>query len=273
MRPWYLACGLALERMRMPRLTYLWSPARPRKANFSARLPTRLPGIAFTARGHAWFRQDLPKYKALPLRTARAAALAGIYEIAKAETEKFDPEAAFHAEQATAVPLTDWQPLDRSPVEVRATLALDLTGEDAAKAERFTESLRGARLDEALAGRHIEFLREVALKDEDTARLWWLHCNLTGESPDTSWTAFTGIVRPLIRIADENDLVTRLVRALLTMNDYFRADPDRLKNLADLAAFAATKVGDDEIARTLATLRQPTQASQSGTNGAVPASP
>lgn len=255
----------------MPRLTDLRSPARSRKANFSARLPTRLPGIAFTARGRAWFRQDLTSYPALPLRTAKAAALAGVYEIAKAKTEKFDPEAAFHAEQATAVPLTDWQPLEKSPVEVRATLALDLTGEDAAKAEQFTESLRGARLDEALAREHIEFLREVALKDEDTARLWWLHCNLTGETPDTSWTAFTDIVRPLIRIADENDPVTRLARALLTMNDYFRADPDRLNNLADLTAFAAGKVSDNEIARTLATLRQPTQASQSGTNGAVSA--
>lgn len=246
---------------------------RSRKANFSARLPTSLPGIAFTARGRAWFRQDLSRYAALPQRTARAAALAGVYEIAKTETEKFGPEAAFHAEQATAVPLTDWHPLEKSPVEVRATLALDLIGEDAMKAERFTESLRGARLDEALARRHIEFLREVALKDEDTARLWWLHCNLTGETPDTSWTVFTGIVRPLIRIADENDPMTRLARNLLTINDYFHADPDRLNNLANLAAFAATKVCDDEIARTLANLRQPTQASQSGTNGAVPASP
>jgi hypothetical protein len=60
-----------------------------------------------------------------------------------------------------------------------------------------------------------------------------------------------------IRIADENGQVTRLARALLTINDYFHADPGRLNNLADLTAFAATKVGDDEIARTLATLRQP----------------
>jgi hypothetical protein len=257
----------------MPSLTDLWSPARSRKADFRARLPTRLPGIAFTARGRAWFRQDRSKYAALPLRTARATALAGVYEIARAKTEEFDPEAAFHAEQATAVSLTDWQPLEKSAVEVRATLALDLTGEDAAKAERFTESLRGARLEEALARRHIEFLREVALKDEDTARLWWLHCNLSGETPDTSWTAFKDIVRPLIRVADENDPVTRLARALLTMNDYFHADPDRLNYLADLTAFAAKKVGDDEIASTLAMLRQPSPASQSGTNGAVPASP
>jgi hypothetical protein len=158
----------------------------------------------------------------------------------------------------------------RHPAVVLESIA-NLTGEDAAKAERFTESLRAARLDEALARDHIKFLREVALKDEDTARLWWLHCNLTGETPDTSWTAFTEIVRPLIRIADENDPVTRLARALLTMNDYFREDPDRLENLANLTAFAAAKVGEDEIARTLATLHQTARAGQSGTNGVVPA--
>jgi len=70
-------------------------------------------------------------------------------------------------------------------------LTLDLTSEDAAKAERFTESLRAARLDDALAREHIEFVREVALKDEESARLWWLHCNLSGQTPDTSWTVFT----------------------------------------------------------------------------------
>ncbi len=253
----------------MPRLTDHWGPARPRKADFSARLPTSLPGIAFTAHGHTWFRQDLSEYAALPLRTARAAALAGVYKMAKAKTEEYEPEAAFHAEQAVAVPLADWCPLKESPVEIRAMLTLDLTSEDAAKAERFTESLRAARLDEALARDHIKFLREVALKDEDTARLWWLHCNLTGETPDTSWTAFTDLVRPLIRIADENDPVTRLARALLTMNDYFRAAPGRLESLADLTAFAAKRMGEDEIVRTLVTLHQPARGDHSGTNGAV----
>jgi hypothetical protein len=145
--------------------------------------------------------------------------------------------------------LTNWKFAENSPVEFRASLTLDLTGEDAVKAERFTES------------------------DEDTARLWWLHCNLTGETPDTSWTAFTEMVRPLIRIADENDPVTRLARALLTMNDYFRADPDRLNDLADFTAFAAQKMGDDEIATALARLRQPAPPSQSGTNGAIPPAP
>jgi hypothetical protein len=65
-------------------------------------------------------------------------------------------------------------------------------------------------------------VREVALKDEESARLWWLHCNLSGPTPDTSWTVFTDIVRPLVRIADEKDPVTRLARTLLTMNDYYQ---------------------------------------------------
>lgn len=248
----------------MPGLTSLWSPAKARKVSFSARLSTKLPGIAFTARGSAWFRQDLSRDVPVELRTARAAALAGVYKMAKGETKKFAPDAAFHAEQAVKVALAEWQPVEKSPVEAKATLTLDLSGEDAAKAERFTESLRAARLEESLTRDHIEFLREVALEDEATARLWWLHCNLSGEAPDTSWTVFAEIVRPLIRVADENDPVTRLVRALLTLNEYFKADPGRMNSLADLTAFAAKKASPDEIARTVAALRQPDQSDGEG---------
>jgi hypothetical protein len=39
-----------------------------------------------------------------------------------------------------------------------------------------------------------------------------------------------------VPIADENDPVTRLARALLTVNDYYQAAPNRLNNLADLTA-------------------------------------
>jgi hypothetical protein len=196
--------------------------------------------------------------------------MAGVYKIAKAETEQFEPEAAFQAEQAVAVPLADWQSLDKSPVKVRATLTLDLIAEDAAKAERFTESRRAARLDETLAQDHMTFLREVALSDEDTARMWWLHCNLSGDDPATSWEIFREVVRPLIRIADENDPVTRLARALLTMNDYIHEDPERLETLADIAAVVTAKMGQGELARTLASLREP---APSGANGSATAGP
>ena len=195
--------------------------------------------------------------------------LAGVYEIAKPVTERFEPEAAFQAEQAVAVRLADWQSLKDSPVEVRAKLTLDLTAEDAAKAERFTEARRAARLDEALTRDHMTFLREVALADEGTARLWWLHCNLTGDDPATSWEVFREVVRPLIRIADENDPVTKLARALLTVNDYIHEDPGRLETLANIAAVVTAKMGQGELARTLAALRQPASSDHSGANGSA----
>lgn len=236
----------------MLRLANTQSPARQRKAKFSARLQTELPGIFFTARGSTWFRQDLSSHQAMPLRAARAAALAGIYQIAKAIAHKFEPGAVFHAEQAIAVSLADWRPLENSPVMVRAALTLDLADEDSAKAERFTESRRAARLEEALTRDRMDFLREVILTSEKSARLWWLHCNLAGDNPATSWEIFEGVVRPVIPVADENDPVTELAQALLTLNDHLHEDPDRLKSLAGIAAFAADKVGEDRLARTLA---------------------
>src|SRR6185437_6397512 len=54
---------------------------------------------------------------------------------------------------------------------------------------------------------------------------------------------FNDVIRPLMRIAGENGPVTKLARALLTINDYIHEDPERLETLANIAAFAATKVG------------------------------
>jgi hypothetical protein len=249
----------------------MWNSSRSGRSRvgFSAKLPSSLPGISFTANGRAWFRQDSSASAAMPPREAKAVALAGVYEIAKGATERFEPEAAFQAQQAVGGLLAHWQSVEGSAVKVRATLILDLTAGDAAKAERFTESRRAARLGEALAWDHMRFLREVALVDEDTARLWWLHCNLAGETPATSWEVFHEVVRPLIRIADENDPVTRLARALLTMNNYIHEDPGRLETLAKIAAFAAARMGEGELATMLATLHPASPLGQSGPNGSA----
>jgi len=73
----------------------------------------------------------------------------------------------------------------------------------------------------------------------------------------SSWQVFSDAVRPLIRIDDEKDPVTKLARALLTLNDYVNEDREqRLETLAIFAAFAADKVGQDEVDKTLANLRQ-----------------
>lgn len=245
---------------------------RTRKASFRARLPTNLPGISYTARGRIWHRHDGSLRSAIAPRDATAAALAAVYDEARKTTESFEPDAVFHAEQVINVTLADWQSLKGCPVEVRARLTLNLAPEDLAKAERFTETRRAARLDEALTEDHIKFMREVVLVNEDTARLWWIHRNLTGDDPKSSWQVFSDAVRPLIRIDDENDPVTKLARALLTLNDYVNEDREqRLETLAIFAAFVADKVGRDEVAKTLANLHQSAPPDQPEANGSAPA--
>src|SRR5262249_40736002 len=118
------------------------------------------------------------------------------------------------------VNLVDWEPARMLPLEARARLTLDLAAEDLAKAERFTESRRAGKLGRALIEDHIEFMRKVVLADEETACLWWIHRRLTGEDPETSWRVFEEAVLPLIRVADENDPVTKLARSLLMLNGY-----------------------------------------------------
>lgn len=67
--------------------------------------------------------------------------------------------------------------------------------------------------------------------------------------------------------------MTRLVRALLTVNDYIHEDPGRLDTMANIAAFAINKMGNAELVRTLVSLRPPTGSGQSGTNRSEPADP
>jgi hypothetical protein len=207
----------------------------------------------------------------MSVRTARAATLARVYTAASAETEKFAPEAAFQAEQAVAVALANWQELEKdSPVMFRARLGLDLAADDAAKADRFTEARRTARLDEALVEDDMKFLRDVALKDESTASLWWLHRNLMGSEPATSWEDFDRFVRPLITSGDPTDPMTRFIQAMLLLTKRIHEDPSLGHTLADVAALALKTMDEAEIAREITSFSQSLQSGQPSPNGATP---
>jgi hypothetical protein len=200
----------------------------------------------------------------MPVKKAKAAALASVYSAASAKTKCFPPEASFQAEQAVAVILASWQPLEQHcPISLRARLTIDLVAADAAKAERFTEARRAARLDEALARDHMAFLREVALMDEGTARLWWLHRNLTGSEPATSWEVFNDVVRPLIAIGEPDDPLTRLARTVLTLSDRLNENPQRLHTLANIAELTLRASGMPDAADEVASYVR----SQPGSDG------
>lgn len=255
----------------MPRPNEWWGSGRTRTASFRARVPTGLPGISFTSRGRIWFRQNTSAGPTMPVRAARAATLARVYTAASAETERFAPGAAFQAEQAVAVAVANWQELEKhSPVMFRARLALDLVADDAAKAERFAEARRTARLDEALVEDHMRFLRDVALVDERTARLWWLHCNLIGSQPATSWEDFDMFVRPLITSGDPTDPMTRFIQAMLSLTKRIHEDPSLVHTLADVAALTLKTMDEAEIAREITSFSRSFQPGQSGLNGAIP---
>ena len=256
----------------MSQLNEWWGPGRTRTASLRALLPTDLPGISFTSRGRVWFRQvTSADRRSVPVRAARAATLSKVYTAASGETEKFAPEAAFQAEQAVAVALANWQELEKhSPVTFRARLALDLVADNAAKAERFTEARRAARLDEALVEDHMKFLRDVALKDESTACLWWLHRNLTGSEPATSWDDFDRFVRPLITSGDPTDPMTRFTQAMLSLTKRIHEDPPLGETLANVAALTLKTMDEAEIAREIASFSQSFQPGQPGPNGTTP---
>lgn len=251
-------------------LTERWK-CRVRTINFSAKLPSNLPGISFTCRGKVRLRQAVTASAPAELmaaREARAVALSAIFMLASATTKEFPPEAVFAAEQAITVILANWLSLEAHPaVRVKAKLSLTLLADDAAKAERFSESRRAARLDEALVRDRMSFLRDVALKDENTARLWWLHLNLAGGEAATSWADFDNFVRPLIaHNGPGDDPVTRFTSTMLTLTNRVHENPELLDALSRVAA-ASLKIMDQiDLAEEITSLAQPVHSTSESHN-------
>ena len=252
-------------------LTEVWQ-RRVRKAGFRASLPTNLPGISFTCRGQIWFRQvaNLPTpAKILMVRESRPVALCAVFALASSVAEEFPPQETFAAEQAISATLAKWLPIESRPsLEVKANVSLTLLADDVAKAERFSEARRAARLEEALVRDRMSFLRDIALKDENTARQWWLHLNLAGTEAATSWDDFDKFVRPLISYSDaSDDPMTRFTSIMLTLTNRVHESPGLLDALSRVAV-ASLKIMDQvDLADEIASLTQSARSTPHSRNG------
>lgn len=226
---------------------------RGRTAKFSFRLPSELPGISFTCRGRVRFRQASQALDSrLSAATARSATLAAVYAQASKASADFPPSSAFAVQQQLAAIFADWQVVPGRPINFRATVAVDLLAEDAALAASFEEARRAARLEEALTMDRMKFLRRTALGDEAAAGLWWLHRNIEGRAPDTSWDTFDERVRPLIASSDsQDDVATRITRAVTTLTGRFRDNPDQLEAFLNIASILLQMADHQDLAKEL----------------------
>jgi hypothetical protein len=83
---------------------------RSHRVRLATRLPTSLPGIAFTASGRAWIRQDRVTHaERLTPQKGRATVLAEIYQQASTATTTFSHEEAFPAQQKLTSLFDRWQ--------------------------------------------------------------------------------------------------------------------------------------------------------------------
>ena len=221
-----------------------------RAAHFAALLPTGVPGICFTGNGRIWFRRTTAGAEAsVSVAVARAIALSAVYALASGITCEHPPAAAFAAEQKIALHLGDWQVSKENCVEFRGRLKIVLAPADAVRAERFDEARRAARLEEVVTCDRLDFLRDVALRDASTAQLWWLHRNLEGDRPETSWEVFDEVVRPLItNAAPQDDTVARFAKLVVTLVDRVHDEPDRLHILAGFARALLQSMGWQDLA-------------------------
>jgi hypothetical protein len=229
----------------------------PHRIRLATRLPTSLPGIAFTASGRAWIRQGrVTRVQRLTRQKRRAAALAEIYQQASAATTPFPPEKAFPAQQKLSTLFGEWQDVpSHVGLRFRASFTLCLAPADSARAAQFDEARRATRLQDTIMEERIAFLRKVALRDESSAFLWWLDHYIEGRDPVTSWEVFDKRVHPLILGQGTGNSiaagVTRVVEALI---NELSGDATRLANFLGIAAHIVRTSGYEDLAAELANL-------------------
>lgn len=230
---------------------------RPHRVRLATRLPTSLPGIAFTASGRAWIRQDQVTHaERLTPQKRRAAALGEIYQQASTATTPFPPEKAFPAQQKLITLFDEWQDVpSHVGLRFRASFTLCLARADSVRAAQFDEARRAARLQDTIMEDRMAFLRKVALRDESSALLWWLNHYIEGPDPMTSWEVFDNRVRPLTLGRGPGSGiaagVTRVVEALISR---LSGDATRLANFLGIAAHIVRTSGYEDLAAELANL-------------------
>jgi hypothetical protein len=99
------------------------------------------------------------------------------------------------------------------------------------------------------------FLREVALRDESSASLWWLNRYIEGPDPMTSWEVFDNRVRPLtLAPGPGSGIAAGVIRVAEALISQLSGDATRLANFLGIAAHIVRTSGYEDLAAELANL-------------------
>jgi hypothetical protein len=216
-----------------------------------------LPGIAFTASGRAWIRQDRATHaERLTPQKGRAVVLAEIYQQASTATTTFLPEEAFPAQQKLTTLFGEWQDIpSHIALRFRASFTLCLAPADSARAAQFDEARRAARLQDTIMEDRMAFLRRVALRDESSALLWWLSNYIEKPDPMTSWEVFDNRVRPLtLGRGPGSGIAAGVIRVAEALISQLSGDATRLANFLGISAHIVRTSGYEDLAAELANL-------------------
>lgn len=217
-----------------------------RQRRFNARLPSALPGIAFTVTGKIFVRREKGFGRRRYMwRSGISLCTVQLVGRLKEFTTGASPDRLAEVEAACNHALADW--CSTSPqegFEYRAVVAVDLAPEDRANLADYERSQRVARLADVVRRDRLEFLRREVLSDVVVARLWWLDINLSGSDPDTSWQTFDEIVRPVVsHNQTQIDPVERFAKIAATLTDRLSEDPARIENVERLASLLFHQFG------------------------------
>lgn len=191
--------------------------------------PSKLWGVAYTASGvlHCRTPSGEPGRKRA---LVRAAARMALEKYASQITREYLPGQLEEAQNALALELSDWRPLDtRWPMEVKAHLTLRLEDEAAARAQAYEDALREQQLHHELYESRVTHMRDKVLGDADTARAWWLERHREGNQP-IAWDEFNTHILPFVgRAEDAQTNAMRTAYVLAQVVERLEDDPDRHK--------------------------------------------
>ncbi|MBC6456359.1 hypothetical protein [Actinomadura sp. HBU206391] len=196
-----------------------------RRSRIQAQWPTRLPGIRFCARGTLTYGPRA-NFKASDTATARAAARLALDELGRGITQRHMPEQLDTAQERLTLAATHWHTVEDTPgLWLKARVTLTLTEQDADRAQKYQDALRGVTLQVEQEHERRERFRQAVFDKPDATRIWWLDRHLDDlESLD--WDAFKNKILPLVGAADDIQAkAERMAQTLLYIWEKLGDDP------------------------------------------------
>ncbi|MFJ9085560.1 hypothetical protein ACIRL3_24370 [Streptomyces sp. NPDC102384] len=199
--------------------------------------------MRFTASGRLVFIPS-PELRRKGRAVARAEARLALDALARDVTRKFAPVEyrVLEEELALAVSEFTWVK-DHPEVQIKARLALSLSGEDRNRSQTYEDAVRAERLRHAQEWDRLSYLRATVLAEPALARTWWLE-QQRDQLAALTWQQFNDKVLPSVADADDaHARALQVAEVLAEVVEQLGDDPGRHKRFLETTRWVLQEMG------------------------------